>query len=354
MDDEPLRETTVPDLYAMLIRVRPLEPGTIMPFTGEQVHGALMRWLKGVAPELATDLHEGNRRRLFTVSSLCFPFPKGTFWAERANVHLPLSPEATYTIRITLLRRDLFSHFYQALTQFSRLQTPTQGAAHPPFVQLGKQLFLIEEVLADNDDPSGWCWCKRLSGLIDLAKAEQVSKLALEFASLTTFKRLALEGPPTLSDSFWHQGFSLLPFPSLLFGGLARRWGDIAPPALAGIIAPERLARYIQQGGITVGEYQLTKHQVRFASYTQHGFIGRCAYHLHDPQEEAPASPELTLQQQLHLLALLAFYCGVGYKTTMGLGQARLIPAVHQRALPTQEQETPPGAEADTVEEQEE
>ena len=33
----------------------------------------------------------------------------------------------------------------------------------------------------------------------------------------------------------------------------------------------------------------------------------------------------LTVRQQLYLLAHLAFYCGVGYKTPMGMGRVRLI-----------------------------
>jgi CRISPR-associated endoribonuclease Cas6 len=32
----------------------------------------------------------------------------------------------------------------------------------------------------------------------------------------------------------------------------------------------------------------------------------------------------LTIRQQVYLLAQLAFYSGVGYKTAMGLGQVRL------------------------------
>ena len=31
------------------------------------------------------------------------------------------------------------------------------------------------------------------------------------------------------------------------------------------------------------------------------------------------------MRQQILMLAWLAFYCGIGYKTAMGLGQVRLI-----------------------------
>ena len=87
MNDTP---TKAPDLYALLLQLRPLAAGTIMPFTGELVHGALMHWLKGVAPGLASELHDGNQRRLFTVSSLRFPLPRGTSRAEQNNTHTSL------------------------------------------------------------------------------------------------------------------------------------------------------------------------------------------------------------------------------------------------------------------------
>ena len=90
-------------LYALILKLRPLQPGTLMPFSGELVHGAFLRWLKNAAPDVATWLHDGNKRRLFTCSSLQFPLPvQRKLEVERTNVHLPLDPEKPYTVRITL------------------------------------------------------------------------------------------------------------------------------------------------------------------------------------------------------------------------------------------------------------
>jgi CRISPR-associated endoribonuclease Cas6 len=118
------------------------------------VHGAFLKWLNVAAPEVADWLHEGQKRRLFTCSSLHFPRPAQRFLhAERENIHLPLSPAKTYTLRLTLLLGDLFPLFYNALMNFNAAQT---GSTIPPFLRLGKQLFLLEEVLLTNDDTSGW------------------------------------------------------------------------------------------------------------------------------------------------------------------------------------------------------
>src|SRR5437588_5594672 len=130
--DTPSPPTAPARLYALILKLRPLQPGTLMPFSGELVHGAFLRWLKNAAPEVATWLHDGNKRRLFTCSSLQFPLPaQRIFEAQRANVHLPLDPDKTYTVRITLLLGALLPLFHTALMQFNTKQT---GATTPTFL----------------------------------------------------------------------------------------------------------------------------------------------------------------------------------------------------------------------------
>src|SRR6266567_2778312 len=123
-------------LYAFLIKLRPLQQGTLMAFSGELVHGAWLKWLSYAAPDVANWLHEGNKRRLFTCSSLQFSIPTPRMReAERDNIHLPLDPEKTYTIRITLLLGELFPFFHEALMRFN---ADTSRGRKPPFMQLGK------------------------------------------------------------------------------------------------------------------------------------------------------------------------------------------------------------------------
>ena len=87
-------------LYALFLKLRPLQSGTLMSFSGELVHGAFLHWLKNVAPDVATWLHDGNKRRLFTCSSLQFPLPvQRKLEVERTNVHLPLDPRVERLVR---------------------------------------------------------------------------------------------------------------------------------------------------------------------------------------------------------------------------------------------------------------
>lgn len=305
-------------LYALLLHVRPLRQGTLMPFSGELVHGAFLSWLRTTAPDVVTWLHEGQKRRLFTCSSLRFDRPgPGLLKAERDNIHLPLDPQKRYTIRLTLLLGDLFPLFYTTLVQF---QTGRSTGATPPFLQLGKQLFLLEEVSLTNDGLDLWTGFSSLANLVEDAKQARFGRttpLTLEFGSLTTFNR----GNHKIGYGT-HQ--VMLPLPQMVFQNLARRWEDIAPPELMDVVRKEDIDQYLEEDGVVIVDYNLTAHHVHFTTHLQRGFIGTCTYQLRGPQRQSDTRTPLTLRQQIYLLAQLAFYTGVGYKTAMGLGQARV------------------------------
>jgi len=291
-----------------------------MPFSGELVHGAFLKWLTGAAPDVAAWLHEGQKRRLFTCSSLHFPRPTQRFLhAERENIHLPLDPDKTYTLRLTLLLGDLFPLFYNALMSANVTQAGTNSA---PFLRLGKQLFLLEEILLTNDDndtTAGWTGFTSLTTLVEQAKEMRLASnpsLTLEFASLTTFSRIA-------GKTGYGTHHAMFPLPQFVFSNLLRRWEDVAPPELAPLIQRERLEQYLLEDGIIVTDYELNAHHVHFTTHMQRGFVGSCTYQLRGRDERGDAEIALSLHQQIYFLAQLAFYSGVGYKTAMGLGQVR-------------------------------
>ena len=45
-------------LYAIILKLRPQQHGTLMPFSGELVHGAWLKWLGTAAPDVAAWLHD--------------------------------------------------------------------------------------------------------------------------------------------------------------------------------------------------------------------------------------------------------------------------------------------------------
>jgi CRISPR-associated endoribonuclease Cas6 len=318
--DMPFSPTAPARLYAILLKLRPVERGTLMPFSGELVHGALLDWIRSVAPDVSMWLHEGNKRRLFTCSSLQMPFSLTRIQqAEQDNVHLPLDPEKSYAVRITLLLGELFPLFYNSLLHFSMAEL---GAKKQPFIRIGKQQFLLEEVISDPADPSDWVGFTSFATLVDTAKKLKVSNpepMTLQFASLTTFNR------GSAKEKAYGNHYARLPLPQYVFPGLAKRWQELAPSEMVGMVQKERIEEYVQAEGVVIEDYQLRTHRVHFTQHPQRGFIGTCKYHLRGPDEITTTDDLLTVRQQLLLLAQLAFYCGIGYKTTMGMGQVRPI-----------------------------
>jgi CRISPR-associated endoribonuclease Cas6 len=311
-------------IYALHLKVRPLAKGTLMPFSGELVHGAWMRWLRDASPEIAQYVHDGSKRRIFTCSSLQFPLPaERLLRAQKDNIHLPLTEQQTYPIRITLLRGDLFPLLYEMvmnMNQRSLLNDKQKGGE----IQIGKQLFALDAMMSSPDDPSGWTGYSSYDELVSLAQRQHFGPshpIVLEFASLTTFHRLLN------ADKKYDPYYALYPSAQYLFPGLARRWQELAPPELAMVVQKERIEKYIAEEGIIIDDYQLQTHHVHFIEYVQRGFIGTCRYLLRGPDEPPTADSPLTIRQQLQLLAWFAFYVGAGYKTAMGMGQTRLVPA---------------------------
>jgi CRISPR-associated endoribonuclease Cas6 len=321
MYDQNNQNTHTHNLYAFYLQLRPLQHGTLMPFNGELVHAAWLDWLRSAAPDIATRLHEGNKRRLFTCSSLQFPFSARKMReAELHNTHLPLDPTRTYMIRITLLLGELFPIFARTLLNPDANEQVL--ASRPPFLQLSKQSFLLEGVISGEEDSKRWTGINSFHTMVEEVKQLQLGKtehLELEFASLTTFSR----GSAKQKDYGNHH--ARLPLPQYVFPGLAKRWQELAPPEYAGLVQRERIEEYTQHEGIFISDYNLRAHQVKFTTHIQPGFIGTCKYTLRGSDEPTSANAPLTIRQQLILLAKLAFYSGIGYKTAMGMGQARII-----------------------------
>lgn len=306
-------------LYALVLKLRPLTTGTLMAFSGDMVHAAFLGWIRSAAPEVAEWLHEGNKRRIFTCSSLQFPVPMARMRdAERENVHLPLRLEQTYTVRVTLLLGELFPLLYEALMHAHVQGTPSEQQA---FMRLGKQSFVLQEAVM-TDDSSGWTGFSSFAALVEQVMSRKLGKvetLGMEFASLTTFNRI------NRKNKVYGDYFAMLPLPEYIFPMLAIRWRELAPPELAAVVQLERIEQYIQDDGMVIAEHDLRSHYVTFTNHPQKGFVGTCRYQLRGPDEPTTPDAPLTVRQQLFLLARFAFYAGIGYKTTMGMGQVRPI-----------------------------
>ena len=113
----------------------------------------------------------------------------------------------------------------------------------------------------------------------------------------------------------WGKKIVVLPDPEVVFGSLVRSWNLLAPQGMG--VDRERVMAYVGEQVVVKRIEGLRTQMLRFRRALQVGFVGRVTYGLMGEDREA--------RRQLDALSRLAFYSGVGMKTTMGMGQVRRI-----------------------------
>ncbi len=338
-------------LYALMLRLRPRARGELLPNAGQLAHAALLRWLADVDPALATRLHEPNQDRPFTCSSLWFPQQHGVAAAQSDNRRLPVLPEQTYWLRLTLLTDEVFRTLTARFFRPSTLLA--SGTVGLPALRLGGVQFDVAELIAMAPEapgaaepvpqPTAWAGYATYEGLIEGARSRSLAttegrSIGLEFRSPTAFSDGQLA---------WGKRMHLFPDADRVFDRLARVWNAWAPAALA---LDARAVQTYAREWVAVANFDLHTRLLHFDRHAQLGFTGRCVYALMERERQQPAPDAthatgepigagLSGAQALHLLASFAFYAGIGQKTTMGMGQARALPSSPPKAPATRKAE---------------
>jgi CRISPR-associated endoribonuclease Cas6 len=107
--------------------------------------------------------------------------------------------------------------------------------------------------------------------------------------------------------------FALFPEPLLVWDSLLRTWNRYAPDTFT--IEKQTLRTFLRSFVTVSACDDLATHTLHYPKYTQKGFTGICRYQVDGDDTHAG---------QLTALAEFARYSGVGYKTTMGMGQVRI------------------------------
>jgi len=267
-------------VVALVLTLVPPEPVTLPANQGRAAHALLLRWAAEADPAL---LHEGSQARPFTASSLLdAPHPD-----RQGLVHLsPARPVALP-----------FTSTHPALAQV----LSAQAAAPPAQVILSDRPF---DVVAVTTDPAGHPRAGRTS-LEALSRRYRV-----EARDLPDQVGLAFDSP----TAFRRQGVNLLfPLPDLVWGSLAEAWNASSP------VPVNAELRDFAREHLAVSRFRLESRALSFPDNVQLGCTGHCWYTFLD------CDPYW--MRQVHLLAAFAVYAGVGYRTTVGMGQVRVLPA---------------------------
>lgn len=272
-------------LLSLVLTVRPREVREMSSTQGRAAHGVLLGAVERVAPDLAREMHDEDKPRAFTCSSL-----QGRRQAGK------VTPELTYTLRYTALNAPLADLFPTLFPTDAEIVLDDV-----PFV-----------VIRATNAPSQDAWAARmtyeeLSARWLLAREIPDGRIGLRLYTPTAFKTTGKL-----------QNF---PLPDLVFGSLLTKWNLFAPVTL-----PEEARRFAAEC-LVASRFKLETHAAPFKNQSafKSGAVGTIQY--------TALNRDRYWLSVMNLLADFAQFAGVGISTTMGMGQARRIVQSLNRAI---------------------
>jgi len=266
-------------VYSVILVLDPIKDMTIPFINGTKSHASFLNLVGQFDSSLSARLHDEPGYRPYTVS----PLFGGKILGERMTL---MRGQLCY-LRVTLLDGG---------TIWNALQTYFQEAG-TIYIHIGDADFRLMRILINPG--IGPMYLAGYANWQTLANIPVQSSITMNFSTATTF-------------SLGGRQFCIFPEPTLVWGSLLRDWNRYAPEHL-------HIERYEMRATlekhVSVMACRLHHAYLHFPGYVQKGFLGWCSYQI-DADE--------LLAQQLTSLAAFAKYAGVGYKTTMGLGQACL------------------------------
>jgi CRISPR-associated endoribonuclease Cas6 len=267
-------------VHSVTLVLYPENDAAISKTMNPQTHALVLNLVRQFNSSLSARLHNEPGYRPFTVSQLSGLVVCGE--------HMLLQHDRPCYLRITLF--DDGSLWQQLCTHFLE--------SGPIYVQLGNSVLRLTRILSTPDnDPTGWVCSTDWQTLFTLSAKQS---LTIHFVSPTAF-------------SWGDRRFVLFPEPFLVWESLLHIWNRYAPESYR--VERQGLREFLLNN-VRVTKCSLHTKTLYFPNYTQKGFVGSCSYSFKAPDDDAAL---------LTTLAAFAYYAGVGYKTTMGMGQVRVI-----------------------------
>ncbi len=271
--------------HALVIQLTALETGVLPGTLGELAHAAFYAAAQAVDPVLSAQMHGAQERSAFSLSPLYGYSQNLPDGRVRVNQGQP------GWLRLGLLDDRLFAVFMHHLLNNSR-----------PTIRLGPVHFAITTVLG-NPGSHPWVGYTTLDQLRALSATPD--QWTLEFASPTAIRWGEAENKTRRVELF--------PQPRMAIAGLRSRWDR-----LTGDTWGRAFEEWVERNVIVSRIWHWQTQSFGFQKQTYVGGLGRLDYRLLDASHAANAA-------HLNRLWQLAFYTGIGYKTTHGLGQVRIV-----------------------------
>ena len=271
-------------LHALVVKLTAQEGGSLPGSVGELANAAFYAAIQAVDPELSARMHEADERSAFSLS------PLYGYWQSPQDGNIRVSAGQPGWLRVCLLEPELFAAFTTHLLTSAR-----------PTIRLGGVQFAITEALGN---PASHPWAG-FTTLADLRRLPVAERWTLEFESPTAIRWGKADNGSRRVEIF--------PLPRMAIAGLRSRWDKWTGESWG-----RDFEEWVERNVVIerVWKWQTERFVYRGQNYT--GGVGKLSWRLLDNRDSERAS-------HLNRLLHLAFYTGIGYKTTHGLGQVRLL-----------------------------
>lgn len=273
-------------LYAIVFRLAALRRGAVPADHGDLARAALLNLIRRGDEALAVTIHDLNMQKPYTISLI----EGGKAGSDGAH-HFGEGDTADW--RFSLLCEPAFEALLRRYLTDNTL----------PHVRLGAVRFAVTDVFASGVHPgSGHVSLLELHERWNKPPETMPRHLTLEFRSPTAFN---------LGSDDRSRYFQTMPEPRLIFSGLRKKWLRL------GGAAPEDAFDEWVARTVSAEPLNLSTRTVHVERVPIPGFMGKVRFRLR--------GEDIRWLPVLHLLADFAFWTGIGYQTTRGMGQVRRV-----------------------------
>lgn len=282
-----ISQTTANDrpVYALVIKLAAVEAVMLPLAHGDWLNAAFYKAIEAAQPELAAQLHASDGRKPFTLS-LIQGLPQAN---GRTDVHLPVGWRCWF--RLTMVNSEVLDAFIQRLLTVVNVE-----------LRVGRARFIIEEVLGT---PGSHDWAGYTTTEALRQQVRRRESVRIQFLSPTAFSRIQR------ADNGRHI-YSVIPEPTLVWSSLRSVWKHVTGEVIADEFEP-----WVERNVVISQVHQWKTVIMPFQRGPVAGGLGEMTYRCLMPEHPWLAT--------WCWLADFAFYSGVGYKTTQGMGQCRVV-----------------------------
>ncbi|MGJ8455805.1 CRISPR-associated endoribonuclease Cas6 [Pseudothermotoga sp. U03pept] len=263
--------------YSVVVKLKASKDGVYDFYPGQKIHSLFLGLIRKTDETLAKNLHNEQKEKSFTVSS---------FLGTNYEKPIAIRSQNYYFIRLTILDEEVFNAMIASLLEKNAIKEP---------MKIGNIYYEIEEVLFDQSKSK---WASHTSAEELFSKDYTENLIKLRFHTPTLFKA---------GDSFCR-----FPIPQKVFNSLLKKFNRYSES--------HKIDQAVEPkfNHITIFEKKTQSRRITLRDFYIEGFIGDVTFKVPEDDKE--------LVKIANVLGDFSLYAGVGYKTTMGLGQVERIP----------------------------